>query len=729
MASTNNTVTWTGVETILINHFRDSTTEFVWEEQSKVARMAFTKCIILQCVILNFDWLKLQQSVQTATPKPFKRNPSKATYEYILEANARILSSKKYSISDIFLISDSTFASHLWNRIPQITTTNFEKKHGRKYPSVIALNGRYNQTQHSLDDNDILYITPSFSSQILLFVSIEENDVRMGIVSSLCAGRYCRNFNGILFELRFHRIPNVPKVSMKHIQDYWERIHSNTIYKTNVTNTNRCMSLFSLKISKTKSLFLECEIYEMYFEYVNCTGFGDCHYIIHHGKLSLISNFISDIPPYSYMFPFTQYSVDYTFEVLLPRTHFFDANLTAFLSPFTYQIWLCMVTAILSVSIWLIFARKQCFQEVALWQFSSILEQDGNGLVNKKVLKGFTLTTLWCFLLFSMRQFYCSSLYSFMTAKMDPKNFPKSIADLKNRSDFDLVFPFDVVHTMTNIGKEPKLSRKLVDTYLYLFSKAFITTARFNGITSVAETLLNISEAKDIRVRTYEETAYQDTQFLHDIIFEATFNMEPNKVVNLRKFVSICQFDCVATMELFGKPRFIRKPFKPESLLRLVKFWIQFEPNIATFRFSRFLSSVVQAGLHDFANNHYEKFERLKLLDSIGELRKGELNRRKGFFSLTFLGGNANVNNQEISGDLHAFGGVFIVSALVLTLAMFVFMLEVYLPRNFLNLMIPCCRSSYSNVRQAMSRYVHQVINSLRLTKNSVRFRKKSGNK
>ncbi|CAL8132772.1 unnamed protein product [Orchesella dallaii] len=376
------------------------------------------------------------------------------------------------------------------------------------------------------------------------------------------------------------------------------------------------------------------------------------------------------------------YSIDYTFEVLLPRTHFFDANLNAFLSPFSLQVWICMVTAILLVSIWLIFARKQCFEEVAFWQLSSILEQDCNGLVNKKILKGFTLTTLWGLLLFSMRQFYCSSLYSFMAAEMDPKDFPKSIAELRNRSDFDLVYPFDVFDTMTYIGLKPNLSRKLVDTCLYLFSKAFITTARFQGITSVAETLLNISEAKEIRVRTYEKTSYRDTQSLHDVLFNASFNWKPNKVVNLRKFVSICQYDCVATMELFGKQRFIRKPFKQESLLRLSRFWCQFEPNIATFRFSRFLGSVVQSGIHDLTTNHYEKFERLKLLDSIGELRKGELGSRRGFFSLTFFGGNANKNNEETPGDLNAFGGVFIVSALVILLAVFVFMVEVCMSLN-----------------------------------------------
>ncbi|CAL8132776.1 unnamed protein product [Orchesella dallaii] len=720
MSTTNDMVTWTVVESTLVNYFRDSTIEFVWEEYNQVTRLAFTKCIIFQCVILNFDWLKLQHTVQTATPRKFEKISSQATYEYILEANAWIISSIKHSVSDILMFSDSTFAENIWNRIPQITTINLNKKRSQKYPSVIAISGRYYSTQQSLDDYNIPYITPSFSSQILLFVSIENNDVRMGVVPLVCADEiHCPNFNLNLFELQFDPIPKVSEFSMKYIQNFWQRIHSSTVFRTydDEISKKHCKPLYSLRVIKTDYLFPECEIYEMYYEYVNCTGFEGCN-TIHHGPLSLISKFISDIPPYSYIFPFTQYSVDYTFEVLLPRTHFFDANLTAFLSPFTFQIWLCMVIAILSVSIWLIFARKQCFEEVALWQLSSILEQDGNGLVNKKILKGFTLTTLWCFLLFSMRQFYCSSLYSFMTAGMDSKDFPKSIAELRNRSDFDLVYPLEVVQTMTRIATDPNLSRKLVDTYLYMFSKAFITMSRLKGITSVAETLLDISEAKDIMVTTYSLASHDHTQSLYDVLFDATFIMEPNKCVNLQKFVSICQYDCLATMELFDKQKFVRKPFKQDSLLKLPKFWFQFEPSMVTFRVSRFLSSVSESGLHDIATNQYEKFERMKLLDSIWELRKGELGSKMGFFSMTFLGGNANVNNQEISGDLRAFGGVFIVSALVLTLAMFVFMLEMYLPVNSFNLIKPRCRSNYANLRQAMSRFMHQVINSLQLKKN-----------
>ncbi|CAL8132756.1 unnamed protein product [Orchesella dallaii] len=283
---------------------------------------------------------------------------------------------------------------------------------------------------------------------------------------------------------------------------------------------------------------------------------------------------------------------------------------------------------------------------------------------------------------------------------MDLYDFPKSITELRNRPDFDLVYPFDVIHSLMNIERAQNLSEIFSHTYFYIFSKAFVIPSRSVGITLVADTLLNISEAKNIRVTTYAHTVYDETKSRHGIMFSASFHNYMKQDVNLQKFVSICLHDCPATMKLFGKQknRFIRKPFKQESLLKLSKYWFQVEPNFATFRFSRFLSCVVQSGLHDFANNYYEKFKRMELLDRIAELRKTKFGGRNGLFSLTFLSSNIN-ENQVTPGDLSTFVGVIIVSAVILSFAMVVFMLEVWVPVDCFENLKPSLRRKFANLR------------------------------
>jgi len=166
---------------------------------------------------------------------------------------------------------------------------------------------------------------------------------------------------------------------------------------------------------------------------------------------------------------------------------------------------------------------------------------------------------------------------------------------------------------------------------------------------------------------------YNATSTLADIAkAEQNFN---NFLFN--KFVVICENDCFADVGLFGRKRLINKIPSRNTVIQEFQFWYQTDPNFATNRFSRFLSSLVEFGLYDLAVKRFRKLERLRFLlgrmDALGLSRLG----KGSLFSYIFLKPIVNAEpNEENPSKVTAFTGLFLMSGCFIVASLIVWVLE-----------------------------------------------------
>jgi len=106
-------VTWTQAQSMLLEHFCNSTIEFSWEENTVFASNFFEKCLAIQCILITYDILLFERGFENVsfTGRSFKRGEkTAAAYENILQSNAVVLTSHKFSKSrNLLLVLDSLF--------------------------------------------------------------------------------------------------------------------------------------------------------------------------------------------------------------------------------------------------------------------------------------------------------------------------------------------------------------------------------------------------------------------------------------------------------------------------------------------------------------------------------------------------------------------------------------------------------------------------------------------
>jgi len=115
-------------------------------------------------------------------------------------------------------------------------------------------------------------------------------------------------------------------------------------------------------------------------------------------------------------------------------------NTTAFLQLFTLDLWMFLLGVIAAISIWLVLIERENFSKVVFWNYSVLFEQDedklsGGGIGRKSVI------VLWIFTAILLRNAYNSSLYSFMTTEKEQNDYPRSMNEILNRQDFELLAP------------------------------------------------------------------------------------------------------------------------------------------------------------------------------------------------------------------------------------------------------------------------------------------------
>jgi len=94
--------------------------------------------------------------------------------------------------------------------------------------------------------------------------------------------------------------------------------------------------------------------------------------------------------------------------------------------------------AILIISLWFHVGLREAFFNVCFGLICVFFEQDIGSLRKKHFVVTFVVT-MWTFLVISLRQFYTSSLYSFMTAEPASDDADLSLEQVLHRDDYDLI--------------------------------------------------------------------------------------------------------------------------------------------------------------------------------------------------------------------------------------------------------------------------------------------------
>ncbi|CAL8129010.1 unnamed protein product [Orchesella dallaii] len=603
-------------QSLFIPSFRNSTIEFVWDEGNILTTTLFLQCIFLQCILLNFNFAKLVFQISNSFGSLQENVAKELVYEHILETNGGTIANQKYSSRNLLLISDSAFPPEKWGHF--ILQTRIPSKRLRtraiKLPNVIIL--PYNKIiSHSHLANS--KIENLFSPSLLIFVDLPTNSIRIGCFTCNGTAMIQHNWYESSVALTFEILRSNATSSFQTLLKTWRQLH----YHLNIGVKNKsqnCPSLLFPNIEpKSKEI---CEIYEAYFQQVNCFNFEKCEAYhmttlrLRPFKLETKYRFQQQI------FPFIHNQQDFSFQLLVPKYHMFDSNLTAFFTPFDLSIWICTLIAILILSKLLIHTEKSTSR------FNGITEHE-------------------------------------------PENLPEFMEDVLNQEDFYLLSPISLGETIYRVRGRTgwkHLPKQLADFYMRILIRSNFMLVGFH-----AKTLTNVTQGKPLDImapKTYHDNL---TSRVTDVHF---FGKYEENIFS--KFAIICEGDCESkwNVALSGQTRFHRVVPNQKPFLSSFEFWTLVNPNFATFSFSKFFGAFVHSGLYERAI--YRSFMALQQK----YMRRLHLFGLEGgnLFSYVFLSDRRDrIFKEEITPcKLSAFIGTFIVVGFLLGLGVIMMVAE-----------------------------------------------------
>jgi len=152
---------------------------------------------------------------------------------------------------------------------------------------------------------------------------------------------------------------------------------------------------------------------------------------------------------------------------------------------------------------------------------SIILLQDTVQMKHISTAGKFLLVT-WIFCVILLREFYNSSLYSFLTQEPDTTDVPQSILALLDQNNVDFITPrhfhYLIGLTLFSGIMHPslKIPTQLEKFYLKLLPKSS-TVSGFNGVRYI-QSMLNISRENPIKILRYDQTSYEKWLFQNGLI-------------------------------------------------------------------------------------------------------------------------------------------------------------------------------------------------------------------
>ncbi|CAL8128321.1 unnamed protein product [Orchesella dallaii] len=470
--------------------------------------------------------------------------------------------------------------------------------------------------------------------------------------------------------------------AFKNLLQFWEELHS-TLNLEHLEVTN-CRTLPEIS-SRTNFDHNLCEIYEEYFKYINCSDFMECVWF-HVNNLGFRKSSIKAdgllLHFNAKIFPYGLEQIDYTLQMLFPKVQFFDANLTALLTPFTLNIWTFTLATIAIIAAWLVFVDSDTTFSSLFQIYSIVVSQDAGNIRGNQ--PGRTLIIMiWIFSAFLLREAYNSSLYSFMTAEKGSKSFPKSIEELLDRNDFHLILPLsfhDEVMFVLYRWNIDELPISIATFYMKILMRGSFMKRSF-----YKETLETVSRGGSCDMLQYPNSvnqSYKVTDWLDSLFGLRSVN------VTTKKFAVLCEGQCDTqwNIALIGKPDLEHIKPTQNPFFRSFKFWTIGYPSFLSFRFTKFLNPFVESGIHELVMSRYSLLEKVNLIKTSQNMVQL---RMKCNFSIVsyalFANGHRDLDNeiQEKPTKIKALTGTFLVTGVMIGIALALVMFEL-LNKSFL---------------------------------------------
>ncbi|CAL8130421.1 unnamed protein product [Orchesella dallaii] len=450
------------------------------------------------------------------------------TYGHILHENMQpILHMRMSLMTDLLIAVDNSVIKWENTRYDFSLSTYgwYPNRHRIHIPTVILLTANIPLINARNTNGEIIGVDATFITAIVIFLDVKTKSVGIG-----CPRCYSD------FPSYSTLDSDKPKILLGFgdLVRFWKKLHLNLYYGKEQLMINWPAMVFQ---SLGQFQLESCELYGSYFRYINCSNFESCA-TNHHKRIKLFkTQKCVDYP--DEVLPFGATDVDYTFQVITPKSNFLDANFGAFLSPLTLPLWILTFTAAFVLFCLLFYLEKEKLNEVVLWLLSIFLEQSRNPrLLNWKRLSKAVLH-MWMFCSLSLTQSYTSNLYSFLTSERQPTGIPRYMRELVDSKIFDIVVPYwfcDELNLMlwrdySNLP--PQLSR----LYFKICQKSYEIMSN-----SEIDTIENFRNGIAINVYMYNSTRIENATTLLDITRTGFRTTKLTK--RFQDFAVICKEKC-----------------------------------------------------------------------------------------------------------------------------------------------------------------------------------------
>ncbi|CAL8068845.1 unnamed protein product [Orchesella dallaii] len=664
MVETIKYATWSQTENLLFNHFGSTSIQFVWENGTELTNTVFCRCIILQCIIINYNAFGLEEDFLNRSKVADEEIIRTKVYCGIFYNNSKLITIQRFSTKDLLLVSDSKFPTSHWeNRILQTLILGPDAQHFNTYPITpftipTAILFTLNSIKISVAESRVEL---SFGSTLLIFGNLRKNSVRISCFACKYLIRmpiYNPDSNRgstRVGKISFIKIPKYALISLKTLIHFWGYLNMQYQLKGEV-----------------------CDAAREYFKRVNITDNGNFLYFTSARHLSRIAFTNRKFDYLTQVLPYGQNQVEFFVQIMFFQQKYFDTQLLAFLTPFTIKIWVCTLVAIATVSVWLICNEGIRVDEAIFWQISLLLDQ-GVYEIRHTRISGKLVIVLWLFSAILLTEFYNSSLYSFMAAEKEQNNFPKSMEETVNNKEYDIILPDSFYDELYFVfaGDNAQVPKKLAKLYLRILEKAFLLQPR-----EVNDEFLSITIQNAVQGINTKGSYFPKSRFKPNItLAEFANNYFPDNIERkFSQFAVVCSQDCTEgwTAPLLQQNRLLRVIPKQSAFFNYFQFWSRDRSFYTTIHFPKFLKIFVESGLYDSSIKRFSMLRHLMSLKLNSYRQNLRISDGRLYSYVVF--GDKNSRLMEVQEDdpakISSFIGVFLLSGSIICVSLLVLIIE-----------------------------------------------------
>ncbi|CAL8132822.1 unnamed protein product [Orchesella dallaii] len=544
-----------------------------------------------------------------------------------------------------------------------------------KVPTVILSWTRYRKPSKKLR---VWSVRAFVTSSLLIFIDCDDRKVFIGCFScdnDLRQHPYKNlgrrlNYDILLVELLID-IHTFEDISM-----FWTTVNSKLHFEETDESSTNCFSITTDSKGEIDDPGEECATYHTFFQYINCSNFDHCK-IFFQTHIELAPQQPHELRYKNReIFHYGHKQVDYTFQILIPFMHPLDIGLRAFLSPFLLRVWLLLLVTLVCILLWLVLLERQKIVEVLFLQLSILLEQDPYIQSKMNKIQSHVVVLVFIFSAIALRQFYLSCLYSFIVMEPQATDYPKTIREVLNRTEFEIFTPITFWYEIEPLfwTEFPKSNRELAMLFENIVLRSFFMKER-----TELQTLYNVSARKAFEI--YKYTSWSWSQGWKLVTVWGAMSVEKISST-FSRFAVVCNENCDGYWKLpfLGQTQWYRVSEMEMRFLSTHQFWSQMCANFATLKFSRFLGRFVDSGLHGWVSRRYNVQMRYEMTRTNGLRNLDQAGIYNGsLWSYLMLGNDVRrlVTTEEEATKASALIGILVIMTMVLMFGIIVLGLEI----------------------------------------------------